>query len=122
MTTLDSALESDSSMVDLVVMDTEGFEVRALRGGSRTLARTRYLYVEYAPEQLIEQGSSSREFIELVASQFECMYLPGNPARFFPSRTYVNHLSGLLSRRGLLLNLLFTNETSPEGALLMPPG
>jgi FkbM family methyltransferase len=122
MTTLDSALESDASRVDLVVMDTEGFEVRALRGASRTLARTRYLYVEYAPEQLVEQGSSSQEFIEMVASQFECMYLPGNPPRFFPSRTYVRHLSGLLTRRGLLLNLLFTNETSPEGALLMPPG
>lgn len=122
MTTLDSALQDDASVVDLVVMDTEGFEVRALRGGLRTLARTRYLYIEYAPEQLAEQGSSSPEFIELVASRFESMYLPGNPARFFPSRSYVRYLSALPARRGLLLNLLFTNETSPMGALLMPPG
>jgi FkbM family methyltransferase len=118
MTTLDSALYPDSSAVDLLVMDAEGFEVHAIRGATQTLARTRYFYVEYAPEQLIEQGSSPEQFIERLASQFESMYLPGEPARFFPSHTYVRYLSELPQRRGLLLNLLFTHDATPEAVLL----
>jgi hypothetical protein len=111
-------LQADTSAVDLLVMDTEGFESRAIQGGLRTLARTRYFYVEYAPEQLIEQGSSPREFIELIAGCFDSMYLPGQTDVFFASRTYVSYLAGLPSRRGLLLNLLFSNDTSPHQGLL----
>jgi FkbM family methyltransferase len=118
MATLDSVLQADLSAVDLLVMDTEGFEVHAIRGASQTLARTRYFYVEYSPEQLIEQGSTPQEFIERVASQFESMYLPGNPARFFPSHHYVQYLRQLAPTRGLLLNLLFANDSAPQGALL----
>lgn len=116
-TTLDSALYPDASTVDLLVMDTEGFEVHAIRGGTQTLARTRYFYVEYAPEQLVEQGSTPEEFIESVAGQFESMYLPGEPARFFPSRSYVKYLRELPQRRGLLLNLLFANDGAPVPVL-----
>ena len=118
MTTLDAALSEGASAVDLVVLDTEGFESRAIRGASQTLARTRYLYVEYAPEQLAEQGSSSQEFIELVSSVFSSMYLPGQPTRFFPSRTYVQYLNELPARRGLLLNALFSNDSTPNDALI----
>ena len=67
---------------------------------------------------LIEQGSSAREFIELLASRFDSMYLPGEPARFFPSRTYVRYLSELPAERGLLLNLLFCHDASPREVLL----
>ena len=63
-TTLDEALAPDQTAIDLMVMDVEGFEVHAIRGGLATLARTRYFYVEYAPEQLAEQKSSPAEFIE----------------------------------------------------------
>lgn len=117
-TTLDSVLEADGSPLDLVIVDTEGFETHAMRGAAQTLQRTRYFYVEYAPEQLLEQGSSPREFLDLAAAHFESMYLPGKPATFFPSRTYVHYLRELPSRRGLLLNLLFSQDARPNELLL----
>jgi FkbM family methyltransferase len=104
--------------IDLMVMDTEGFEVRVMRGGRSTLTRTRYLYIEYAPEQLAEQGSRPSEFIELVASLFESMYLPGNPVQFLPKKAFIEYLNHLPARRGLLLNLLFSHDTLPRAELL----
>jgi FkbM family methyltransferase len=117
-TTLDVALPSVLwPNTDLFILDTEGFEVHAMRGAARTLAQTRYFYVEYAPEQLAEQGSSTAQFLELAASHFDSMYLQGNPPRFFPSRTYVKYLQELPDRRGLLLNLLFSNDSEPQPEL-----
>lgn len=119
-TTLDAALPAEWPAIDLLVMDTEGFEVHAIRGAAQSLARTRYFYVEYAPEQLSEQGSTPKEFIELIASRFDSMYLPGPEVRFFSSKTYVKYLQEIPWRRGLLLNLLFSNDTQQESALLAP--
>jgi FkbM family methyltransferase len=109
---------ADLSAVDLLIMDIEGFEVRAMRGGIGALAKTRYLYVEYAPEQIQEQGSEPVDFIELLAERYSSMYLPGQEVRFFPDRTYVAYLKGLPDRRGLLLNLLFSNEKEPRAELM----
>ncbi len=105
-------------LLDLLVMDTEGFEVRAMRGGSATLGKTNYFYVEYAPEQLLEQGSQPAEFIELVARYFTSMYLRGEQIRFFPDKSYVPYLRELPPRPGLLLNLLFSNEPVARAELL----
>jgi FkbM family methyltransferase len=118
MTTLDTALQPEGKVTDLLVLDTEGFEAYAMRGGPQTLAQTRYLYVEFSPEQLVDQGSTTGEFIELVASRFESMYLQGEKVEFFPSRTYVKYLTELPLRRGLLLNLLFSNDTQPTPQLV----
>jgi FkbM family methyltransferase len=119
-TTLDAALPPAAwPHTDLLVMDTEGFEVHAMRGAQRFLEQTRYFYVEFAPEQLAEQGSSTREFLELAASRFDSMYLQGREAKFFPSRTYVPYLKELPPRRGLLLNLLFSNDPRPQPPLLV---
>jgi hypothetical protein len=74
--------------------------------------------VEFSPEQLVDQGSTTGEFIELVASRFESMYLQGEKVEFFPSRTYVKYLKELPLRRGLLLNLLFSNDTQPTPQLV----
>jgi hypothetical protein len=118
MTTLDIALQPGWTGTDLLVLDTEGFEAHAMRGATRTLAQTRYFYVEFAPEQLVEQDSNAGEFIDLVASRFESMYLHGEDVKFFPSRTYVKYLTELPTRRGMLLNLLFSNDTQPDPRLL----
>jgi FkbM family methyltransferase len=119
-TTLDAALPIEWGAIDLLVMDTEGFEVHAIRGAAQTLARTRYFYVEYSPEQLLEQGSSPKEFIELVARRFDSMYLSSPEVRFFPSKTYVKYLQEIPWRQGLLLNLLFSDDTRPDPVLLAP--
>ena len=114
---LDAVLAS-VTQIDLLVMDTEGFEVRAMRGGLATLAKTHYFYVEYAPEQLLEQGSKPSEFIELAAERFTSMYLPGDHVEFFPNKSYVSYLKGLPERRGLLLNLLFCNDSVARPELM----
>jgi FkbM family methyltransferase len=115
--TLDSVLPLDRP-VDLMVVDTEGFEVHALRGAAATLDSTRFLYLEYAPEQLAEQGASPEELLKLVSERFPSMYLPGRPARFFAERSYLSYLRQLPPRRGLLLNLLFCRDTQPDSRLL----
>lgn len=121
MTTLDTALPPEWTGTDLLVLDTEGFEAHVMRGALRSLAHTRYFYVEYAPEQLIEQGSSPQELLDLVASRFDSMYLQGSEVRFFPSRTYVRYLNELPRRRGLLLNLLFSNDSTSRDTSLARP-
>jgi FkbM family methyltransferase len=118
--TLDSVLPPGRS-TDLLVIDTEGFEVHALRGATRTLQTTRFLCIEYAPEQLAEQGSRPEDLMELLSARFPSMYLParpGTPASFFPSRSYVSYLRALPPRRGLLLNLLFASDAQPDARLL----
>jgi FkbM family methyltransferase len=117
-TTLDSALQADPLPIDLMVMDVEGFEVHAIRGAVGVLSRTRYFFVEYAPEQLLEQGSSPAQFIDAVAANFSSMYLQGDTLKFFPARTYSDYLKNLPQRRGLLLNLLFCNDTAPQLSVL----
>jgi FkbM family methyltransferase len=112
-TTLDAALPADSMGIDLMVMDVEGFEAHAIRGGAKALGQTRYFYVEYAPEQLVEQGTTPAEFIELVAAKFSSMYLKTDTPRFFPDKTYVDYLRNLPLQRGVLLNLLFSNDLTP---------
>jgi len=118
--TLDEALTREAwTHTDLLVLDTEGFEARAMRGAARTLAQTRYFYVEYSPEQLREQGSTPEEFLDLAASHFQSMYVQGSGGRFFPAKTYVQYLRDLPPRRGLLMNLLFSNDPQPNGRLGM---
>jgi FkbM family methyltransferase len=118
-TTLDVALPAVLwPHTDLLVLDTEGFEVHAMRGAPHTLAQTRYFYVEYAPEQLAEQGSTPEQFLELAASHFSSMYLQQTPVRFFPGKSYVKYLQELPPKRGQLLNLLFSNDAQPEPKLL----
>ena len=60
-----------------MVLSDQGREVDAMRGASRTLAKTRHLYVDYSPDQLAEQGNSVDEFVEVAASQFKSAYVLG---------------------------------------------
>jgi FkbM family methyltransferase len=115
---LDVVLESLPE-IDLLVMDTEGFEVHAMRGGAQTLGRTRYFFVEYAPEQLVEQGSRPEDFLELAAQRFRSMYIPGDPVRFFPDKSYVSHLRELPKRPGFLVNLMFSNDAVARPELMI---
>jgi len=114
---LDDVLKGSPS-IDMLVMDTEGFEVHAMRGARDTLGKTRYCYVEYAPDQLVEQGTPAEEFIDVTAGLFSSMYLPGDPVRFFPNKSFVAYLRELPPRRALLLNLLFANDVSPRPELV----
>jgi FkbM family methyltransferase len=111
METLDRTIAPDWDSIDLIVMDTEGSEVAAMRGARATLAKTRNLYVEFSPFQLGEQGSSAAEFVETAAKYFKSAYVFGAPIRFLGPGEFAGHLQGLQDRRSLLLNVLFTQDT-----------
>jgi FkbM family methyltransferase len=114
MDTLDRNIPADWESIDLIVMDTEGSEVAAMRGGQATLARTRNLYVEFAPEQLREQGSSAAEFAEAVAMHFKSAYIFGAPIRFVGAGAFPEYFKGLQHQRSLLENVLFTQDLEAD--------
>jgi FkbM family methyltransferase len=114
METLDRTIAADWDSIDLIVMDTEGSEVAAMRGARATLAKTRNLYVEFSPVQLGEQGSSVSEFVETVAKYFKSAYVFGSPIEFLGPGEFAGHLKGLQDRRSLLLNVLFTQDTEAD--------
>jgi FkbM family methyltransferase len=119
METLDRTIAADWGSIDLIVMDTEGSEVAVMRGAQSTLARTRNLYVEFSPDQLREQGSGVAEFVETVEKYFKSAYVFGSPILFLGPGRFAEHLKGLQHRRGLLLNVLFTQdiEANPQRML-----
>ena len=53
---------------DFVKMDIEGYETRALRGATQTLASKPTLFVEVQSELLREAGSSSEELLGVLAA------------------------------------------------------
>ncbi len=119
---LDAAVPHDWDRVDLIVMDIEGSEVAAMRGARATLAKTSNLYIEFAPEQLREQGSGAAQFVEIVQQFFKSAYVFGTPIRFLGSEEFPQYLRELEDRHGLLLNLLFTQDTQPNPKRLLLRG
>jgi FkbM family methyltransferase len=111
--TLDHSVPPEWKSIDLIVMDVEGSEVAAMRGAQTVLAKTRRLYVEYAPDQLREQGCGSEEFIAIAARFFKSVYIIDGSGRFILAVDFAAHFLPLSQRRGLLLNLLFTQDTEP---------
>jgi FkbM family methyltransferase len=111
--TLDSTVPPAWETIDLMVMDIEGSEVMAMRGGRATLARTQRLYVEFAPEQLREQGASVEEFSALAEGFFASAYVVDERMSFIRAAEFGSYFRGLAEQRGLLRNLLFTRDKQP---------
>jgi FkbM family methyltransferase len=112
--TLDRTIPADWAFIDLIVMDTEGSEVAAMRGAQASLARTKNLYVEFSPEQLREQGSSVAEFVATVEKHFKSAYVFGAPILFLGPEKFAEYLQSLQHSRSLLLNLLFTQDVAAD--------
>jgi FkbM family methyltransferase len=119
METLDRTIAADWESIDLIVMDTEGSEVAAMRGAQVTLAKTRNLYVEFSPEQLGEQGFSAIEFVETVEKYFKSAYVFGAPILFLGPGEFARYFKGLQDRRSLLLNVLFTQDIEANPQLMI---
>jgi len=118
--TLDRTVPADWDSIDLIVMDIEGSEVKAMRGGGAVLAKTRRLYVEFAPEQLEEQGSSSEEFVALAGKFFKSAYVIDGSMKFMLAGDFSTELLPHSARRGFLLNLLFTQDTERSALTVAP--
>jgi FkbM family methyltransferase len=110
---LDRTIPLEWESIDLIVMDVEGSEVAAMRGGRATLGRTQRLYVEFAPEQLQEQGNTTEEFVAIVKEFFKSAYVIDGSMRFVRAAEFSDYLIQSARRRGFLLNLLFTQDTEP---------
>jgi FkbM family methyltransferase len=108
--TLDASMPTDWDWIDLLIMDVEGAEVRAMRGATRTLEKTQFLYVEFAPEQLQEQRSTAAEFVELAATYFKSAHILGAASERLDAAAFTKYLRKISSRRGLLLNILFSKD------------
>ena len=119
---LDGEVPADWPRIDLMVMDVEGSEVAAMRGAHATLARTRYLYVEFAPEQLSEQDSSAAEFLDIAARQFRSAYIFSHAIQYLGPSEFVPYLTGLQHQRALLLNVLLCKDETLNPALTGMPG
>ncbi len=69
------------------------------------------MYIEYAPEQLHEYGMKTEDFINSIKDIYSNMYLLKNKTLVkYENRSWIDHLENLPKKRGLLLNLLFTNN------------
>jgi FkbM family methyltransferase len=114
--TLDRCVPPDWKMVDLMVMDIEGSEVAAMQGAPAVLAKTRYLYVEFAPWQLREQHSSPTEFLELASRYFSSAYVFGPQVLFLGPGQFAHYLESMQDRDGFLTNVLFTRDSQADAA------
>ncbi len=67
-----------------------------MRGGRVRLGRTQRLYVEFAPEQLQEQGSTTEEFVAIVEEFFKSAYVIDGSMRFIRAAEFsdYNHRVG----------------------------
>jgi len=108
-TTLDASVPASWPVVDLLIVDAEGLEVQVLRGASAVLARTRALYVEYAPEQLAEQGCSIAQFAALLADAFPAFHAVRGAGVERIAGPLVDYL-GAHAARGVRFDLLATRE------------
>jgi FkbM family methyltransferase len=115
--TLDAAVPA-GWQVDLIVMDVEGSEVRVMKGGGEVLSRTRYLYTEFAPEQLREQVSNTAEFVTAATAHFASAYVFEHTVRFLRRNEIGPFLEGRDHTPGFLTNLLFTREQNANPDLL----
>ena len=68
-------------MVDLLTIDTEGFDWRVLRGAGSVLARTRYLEFEY--HDVWEQGELLKDAVDYLEELGFVCYFAGREGRLF---------------------------------------
>jgi FkbM family methyltransferase len=113
--TLDATIPRTWDTIDLMVMSDQGREADAMRGAARTLAKTRHLYVDYSPQQLVEQGSTVEEFVELAAGHFKSAYVLGEKKpRFLAQTEFPSFLLDVAARRRSVVNLLLSRDARPS--------
>jgi FkbM family methyltransferase len=107
-TTLDEEIEANE--IALMVIDVEGYEWNVVAGGRSTLARTQRLYMEFAPEQLLEQGNDPEELLNKLGESFSHLYLFGAEPRPFAVEDGIQYIVSKMHRRAFLINILFSKH------------
>ena len=94
-----------SGPFDVVVVDVEGAEVRALAGMQRTLEQCRVLHIEYIAEHLeLVAGIGIDEYLAPIAPHFDAaILLDGDGQRLFPRESFAEMFKGVRSTDVLFL-------------------
>lgn len=58
---------ADRAIIDLIWADVQGAEIDLIKGGARTLAKTRFFYTEYGDVEFYEGQINLDEITELIA-------------------------------------------------------
>jgi FkbM family methyltransferase len=68
MTTLDDFFKDEGKRVDLIKMDIQGAEAKALQGARKVIAKNRHikLITEFYPQALQQSGGSAEEYLALL--------------------------------------------------------
>jgi FkbM family methyltransferase len=105
--TLDGYLrESSVGTIDLLKIDTEGYEAAVLRGGAEALRRTRYLLIEVQIENERRYSLSSL-LSQLSSADYEFQL------RFY--RNFLDQMEGEMPACDLLMeNVRFRGSNAPE--------
>ncbi len=87
-TTLDHHVDAEKlERVDFIKLDVEGFELRVLQGGKKTLRRFRpKMMIETHPALLSSLGSSPKEFVRTIPDLGYSLYLLGWRGKLLPIR------------------------------------
>jgi FkbM family methyltransferase len=98
--------------IDLLKVDVEGYEGAVLRGARRILHEDKpTLFIEFVPDHLVNCGFSPGEFLEIIFSTYDNVYLVDEPrATFKPCGKH--DLLGRAARGYKNVNLIATSESS----------
>ena len=113
MITLDDALRKEK--IDLMIIDIEGHELHALKGGEETIKNTNMIYIEFAPYQLIEHKTNPEELLKKLENNFQYIYLPDRGKIIcYPIKEAIDKIISDMNKRGYLVNLLCTKNELPN--------
>jgi FkbM family methyltransferase len=95
--TLDD-ITTDISIVHFLKIDVEGYEVEVLKGGVKTLPKTRAIYIEFYSDNLKNLSTTTQEIIDLLTPHFNLFTMQNNelvPFTFDIHKHYAIDLIGI---------------------------
>jgi FkbM family methyltransferase len=75
---LDDYVPLKNEIVDFIWMDVQGAEDLVFKGSSETLKRTKYIYTEYADQELYESQLNLKGIIDLIGEDWEIVHIFSN--------------------------------------------
>lgn len=61
---------ADLTLVDVLKIDVEGYELEVLKGATETLKKTKYLYIEFIPDNLKQCNVAPEDILTILTQHF----------------------------------------------------
>jgi FkbM family methyltransferase len=112
----DLVAENGMDLPFLMIMDIEGAEYAALKGGGTCLSNSQYLYIEFMPHHLENVANISvDQFVEAITDHFSCMmvveeYLRKEVVTY--TGADIHHKLAEYYNRNISADLLFSKDLS----------